>query len=135
MNQNALLLAVDNVRLTFRNVASDVVDYRHSYTFAEDALKRPARGVRYALPVRPGEVSGCGHRLEVSLALRRLDWRASELPIGNMQVVLAHGLIQMRDVIGANLVTKPARPRVDQNHDTILLEVVAGRSCLIEDFI
>src|SRR5262245_28071352 len=52
-----------------------------------------------------------------------------------MQVVLAHSLIQLRDVISANLVTETARPGVNQNGDAILLEVVPGGSRLIENFI
>ena len=60
---------------------------------------------------------------------------AGELPVRQMQIVTAHGFVQLRNVIGTNLMAQTSRTRVNQNNDSIFREVILSRCFFIKNFI
>ena len=99
------------------HVVGDVVDHAHLGGLAEKTLEGAAGEVGDALAVGPGEVGGGGHGAQVVAALGGVDRDAGQLPVGQLDVVAAHGLAHLLEVVGADLVAEAARAGVDEHDD------------------
>src|SRR5579883_1697891 len=64
-----------------------------------------------------------------------MDRRACQLPIGHMKIVSAHRQVQLRDVVGADLVPQAARSRMDQENDSVYMKVVLRRGLFVENLV
>ena len=106
MNENPLFGAIDRMSLELGDVVRHIIDNGQVHAVAENPFKGAACRVGDQLPVRPRKVRGRCHCVKISLAFRRMNRSAGELPIRHMQIVPAHGLIQLRNVIAANLMTQ-----------------------------
>src|SRR5262245_34995808 len=95
MYQNRALLSINHMRLTLCDVVPDIIDQRQLDARSEDPLERAASGMADALSIRPCEIRGRGHGLQIPFAFRRLNRRAGKLAVGNVDVVPAHGFIQL----------------------------------------
>ena len=77
--------------------------HRNPDAVAEYALESSSNRMTDGLPVGPGKVRRARHGAKISLALRRMNGSACQLPVGNMEIVPAHSLVQLRHIISANL--------------------------------
>ena len=122
MDEHFPVAALDLVPLELRDVVTNVVDDPQFGLLPENAFESSARKMRDALAVRPGKICGGAHRGEVSLAFARVRGHRRQLPVRQRDCIALHALIHVAQVIGADLVAEPARARVDEHHDFVLVK-------------
>src|SRR5205809_1033535 len=83
---------------------------------AEHPRADVAGPVGQELAVREREVRGGAHGAEIVARLGGIGRGARELAIGHADAIAAQGLARHLEVVGAHLVAKAARPRVDHHH-------------------
>src|SRR5438093_3264834 len=105
MDQDTLFLAIDEMRLELGNVVCDIVNDRQVHSLTEYTLECSAHGMTDQLAVGPGKVRRTGHCMQIALSLRRLDGRTCELTVGHMKAVSPHRLVQLTNIVRANLMT------------------------------
>src|SRR5437870_11572440 len=103
MDEYTFSAFVDGMRFELRNVMCDIIDDREMHAFTEDAFKCASYGMTNDLAIGPGKVRRARHGAQISLTLRRMNGSACQLPVGNMEIVPAHSLVQQRHIISANL--------------------------------
>ena len=89
---------------------------------AQHFLEGLARAVGEHLAVGPRVVGGRVHRGQVGLAFGRVERRADQLAVGQLEAVLLRRALERLDVVGRDLVTQPAAAAVDLKHDLPLAQ-------------
>jgi len=74
------------------------------------------------------------HRAQVCLAFRGRDGGAGELPVAGADAETGHRSIHDPDVVGADLVPKPAGPAVNHHANLALRRPESRRRAWVEDF-
>src|SRR5271170_433339 len=138
MDTQAPRLAVDYVLFEFRDVVAYVIDQRH----AELALanrkgteKSLLGQMHHDLPIAPGEVRSRRHRAEIRLTLRRFDRHRRELPVGQLDCVIAHRLADQAQIVVAGLMTEAARAGMNQHHHLPEFDAERARGFGVVDFV
>src|SRR5437773_2222968 len=123
MHQQRALFSIDSVLLQLGSVVRDVVDHSHPEIFcarAEYLRKNFADAVEDHLPVRERHVEPTLHRREIIAPLRRLERRARELAVENLDAVFAfHHFQKGLEIIGRNLVPETAAAAVEHHDDLV----------------
>src|SRR3989338_996634 len=116
------LLAVHDVLFYLGDVVADIVDEREAQLRRTD-IQGPQKALfsqaHDHLPVGPGIVRGRSHGGEVILSFGRIDRRAGQLAVRELNPVLGHRLAHDLEKILAGLIAQAARPRMDQNNDLL----------------
>src|SRR5437870_126583 len=103
MDEHTFSASVDGMGFELRNVMRDIIDNGQTRALTQNAFKCASYGMTNDLAIGPGKVRRARHGAKISLPLRRMNGSACQLPVGKMEIVPAHGLVQLRHVISANL--------------------------------
>jgi hypothetical protein len=123
------------VALDLRNVVGNVVDLsgRLSHLRAEHAGDRLADAMGHRVPVGEGEVGGRRHGCEIRAAFRGGGGRAGELTVRYHDLVAGVDGIHRAHVVGADLMAEPARARMNEHGDLILVQPERLGGSRVED--
>ena len=118
-------LAVDLVRLDLGHVVRDVVDLMQVPVLdlaRQHRLKRLPRGIGQNLSISKREVRRTAHRRQIGFTFRRIQRRADQLPIGQLNPIALHRTLKFLHVVRADLMPKAARSTVDLHYQAPLLQ-------------
>lgn len=139
VNEQRHGLAVDHVLLDLGDIVTHVVDNVHVQIVGahlEHLAEGLARQKRQNGPIHPREIrSGC-HAAEIILALGRLDGRAGELAIVDLDSVATHDSLHIDKRVRSDLMAQSPASRVDHDHHlSAELDSHFLRSDRIEDLV
>src|SRR5512142_2072257 len=98
-------------------------------------FERPARRMCQQLSIRKCKVCGGAHCTQVCLAFRRIQRRADQFPVGQVDAILADCALKGLYIVCADLVPEAARAAMDLHGQTASVESHCICSFFIEDLL
>ncbi len=124
--------SVDDMRFLLAGIVRDVIEQRQRCA-PKDLGKRLPRKVGENLAVGKRAVDAGAHRAEIAYSQGRLQRRAGEFPVGQVDAGGGCRDGHLAQVIGADLVAETARATVDAHHHVVRRQAIGARRGGVED--
>ena len=132
MHEEPLHHGADSMRLDLARVVRDVVEQRQ-LRLRHDLGKGLAHQMRDDLPVGERAVDGRAHGTQVRRAERRVDRRAGQLAVRQLDAMARRRHHHAFEELGADLMAEAARPAVDADDDVAFVKAERRSDPRVED--
>src|SRR3990167_8015266 len=120
VNDEFFHYAPDDVLFNFRDIVGNIVENGYlSAAFSQDFAPDLSDFIGDDLAIRPGKIGSRSHSGKIALSPRRLEWRASQLPVRQINAIVLELTQHHPNVVSGDLVPQSARAAVDEDGDLV----------------